>query len=202
MKNSDIVTLALRVESFYGKLDKKITDFRRKYGIHCIGECSRCCEYPRIKASPLEFIPLAKQLWDMDRAVDIYRAITPDQTICIFNRGEIINLSSGPCGIYEYRGLICRLFGYVSYQNKNNSASFFTCRTIYSTQKEKIMALSQDTLYQELPFYPDIVKQFNEINPSHAMQKTAINTAIKKAIEVVYEKGYRPVSRFTLRKCA
>ena len=110
---SDFETLCMSIERFFSLVDTRTNAFVKETGIRCPAGCGRCCRYPRIMVGVAEWIPLARHLWDTDRAERVYRTISTDMNICMFF-AETELPGGGHCSVYAHRGLLCRTFGFLS----------------------------------------------------------------------------------------
>ncbi|HBE03454.1 MAG: hypothetical protein A2096_10875 [Spirochaetes bacterium GWF1_41_5] len=173
-----MASICARVENFYSQLDMQISAFRSATGITCPQGCSICCAHD-VHCSILEFIPLAVNLWRNKQADTVYNSISGDNT-CIFYRP--LPGKSG-CGIYPWRGYICRIFGFYSVINKNHELEFCSCRIIKKNFAESI---SLRHLPESLPVIPDLTIEFNNIETGLGSRLFPVNQAIRQAIEKVY----------------
>lgn len=187
----NVVSLVARVQELYDEVDDQFSSFRQTTGIDCPIACGICCLYPRVMTGVLDFLPYAKKIWDEGSAFDVYRSIQPGQSICTLH-GRAEGRSRGMCTAYRYRGFICRTFGF-QLVRRNEGPKLATCPVIAETHAERITNLSADSLVRTLPFVEDLRKRFQNIDPVLAAEKVPVNKAIRRAIEVVFESGYRPV---------
>jgi hypothetical protein len=51
------------VENLFHQLEQESAQFKQESGIGCVAGCGKCCTYPDIEASPLEFLPWAFHLF-------------------------------------------------------------------------------------------------------------------------------------------
>lgn len=51
------------VEMLFYQLEQESAQFTKESGLGCVSGCGKCCTYPDIEASPLEFIPWAFHLF-------------------------------------------------------------------------------------------------------------------------------------------
>ncbi len=196
----NIAALVCRVRELYDDVDVRFSLFRRTTGIDCPSACGLCCMYPRVEATVLEFLPLAKKLWDNGSAFDVYRSIDPGETICVFH-GRAEGQTRGMCTEYAHRGFICRTFGY-QLVRRESGPKLGSCRILEQTHAERIAALTAADLIRFLPFVQDLREQLRRIAPALADEKMPVNKVIRRAIEVVFESGYRPVMGGGLKKAA
>ena len=51
------------VENLFYQLEQEIAEFEQVSGMYCVSGCGKCCTYPDVEASPLEFLPWAFHLF-------------------------------------------------------------------------------------------------------------------------------------------
>lgn len=199
-----IVRKVRAVERLYDRLGAEIADFQSQTGVHCIAGCGKCCTKPDIDASPLEFLPLAFHWFMNHQAEEMLDKLNSNQSpICtIYSPLSIENITNGSCGIYKYRGLICRLFGYGASRDKFGEYKLVTCRIIKEQQVANYEAAVQMLQRHEyVPVFADYYKKLMQIDFHLGNQILPINEAIKEALETVLSYyAYRPFPR--LRKAA
>ncbi|MFC0875559.1 hypothetical protein ACE01N_03145 [Saccharicrinis sp. FJH2] len=173
----------LAVRKVFAEADKVVVSYRKSSHIFCELNCYSCCTKPDIQATVLEFLPLAYDLYKKGEAETFYDELQNNgfNTICkllvpfAVNGGEIKG-----CSNYKYRGLICRMFGYSGFSNKNGEIQLSTCKIIKEGQGNKIAAA---------PVNPPVMSEFYyrlmDIDRSLCVPMLPINKAILKAIEVV-----------------
>ncbi|KOH42519.1 CxxCxxCC domain-containing protein [Sunxiuqinia dokdonensis] len=157
-------------------------EFRKASQMECPAGCSLCCLKKDIYASPLEFLPLAYHLHQTDKADAFYDELElrAENTICgIFTP---LSLDGWGCTEYEYRGLICRLFGHSTTSDKMHQKRMVTCKTLKETPAYQELKPAQ--LLQAPPFQ-DYYMQLAAIDFQLANESLPINQAIKRAIELV-----------------
>jgi uncharacterized protein len=173
------------VEGVFHDLDEAITGFQSWSSLHCKFGCGKCCFKADIEATALEFLPFAHHLYQTDQATDWLDKIeSSDQAIC-----HILNPTQagvGLCSEYQYRGLICRLFGYSARVNKYGKKELVTCQIIKTEQKESFEKTEQKiTEDMPVPVMSNYYMQLHAIDPELARDFYPINMAIKKALEIV-----------------
>src|SRR6185295_15429071 len=122
----------------YHKLEKETKQFQAETGLHCIAGCGRCCENPRIETTVAELMPLAFRLFQrgeesgwLDKA---NRSESKGQ--CIFYKPDPLIEGKGRCSVYQWRPLICRLFGFSAITDKKGRPSLVTCAVIKQSQMQ------------------------------------------------------------------
>lgn len=194
-----IVRKVRAVERLYERLDEEIKTFREASGIHCISGCGKCCTKPDIEASPLEFLPLAFQLFLQKKAEAFLEDLSSNKSpICmVYAPLSLADNAKGSCSTYAYRGLICRLFGYGASRDKLGELRLVTCKLIKEQQVssyEKAVSLLKD--HQYVPIFSDYYKNLMQIDFQLGNQILPINEAIREAIEaVLHHYAYRPFPR-------
>lgn len=173
------------VKKVYERLDNEIADFQKESGLFCINGCGECCKKPDIEATPLEFLPLALQLFDEDRAEKALEEISEKtDSLCYVFRPHVTSFG-GLCNEYPNRGLICRLFGYAARRNKEGGKELVTCKLIKEQQEENyqkaVIALKED---QKIPVFSEYYSRMAGVD-HNLMEFYPINEAMKKALETV-----------------
>ncbi|MDO7170610.1 YkgJ family cysteine cluster protein [Mariniflexile sp. AS56] len=186
-----------QVEHLFESLDGEISKFQTETHLHCIAGCGKCCTTPHIDASPLEFLPWAFHLFLNGEAENtLIELQNTTKTACfIYKPLAALNSTDGRCGNYQYRGLICRLFGYASSRDKYGQLRLATCSIIKENQsgayKDAEEAISKG-LY--VPIFTDYYMQLNQIDFYLGNTILPINEALKVAIEEVLNYYiYRPL---------
>ncbi|WP_308993394.1 YkgJ family cysteine cluster protein [Mariniflexile litorale] len=186
-----------QIEQLFERLDIEISKFQTETNLHCIAGCGKCCTKPDIDASPLEFLPYAFHLFlNGEAEKTLIELQNTTKTVChIYQPLSVLNSLDGRCGNYQYRGLICRLFGYASSRDKYGKLRLATCSIIKENQsknyEEAKEAISQG-LY--VPIFTDYYMQLNQIDFHLGNTILPINKALKVAIEEVLNYYiYRPL---------
>lgn len=156
--------------------------FQKASQLTCPSGCSLCCLKKDISASTLEFLPLAYHLYKTHQADAFYDRVeqTEEQSICsLFSP---IGINGGGCSEYEYRGLICRLFGYAATHDKQGQNRMVTCKTLKATEAFQLM---KPAILKLAPIFPDYYMKLAAIDWQLANEQLPINQAIKRALELV-----------------
>jgi Fe-S-cluster containining protein len=173
------------VKRVYARLDKEIATMQQSSGLHCLSGCGECCKKPDIECTPLEFLPLALELFDEGRAEQAWEELQSQQnSLCYVFRPHITNFG-GLCNAYPNRGLICRLFGFTARTNKEGQRELVTCKFI---KEEQAFAFAQVTeelkAGKKIPVMSEYYTRLTSIDPTLA-EFYPINQAIQKALEIV-----------------
>ncbi|AEH51054.1 YkgJ family cysteine cluster protein [Pseudothermotoga thermarum] len=173
---------AEQVMDLYKKFDKRIELIRPSLPA-CPYGCRDCCltDVENIEASILEFFPLVIK-WHKENVLvqkyEEYKAAT-ESSLCVFLQPDHTLLPQGGCTIYEFRPLVCRLFG-SSALLKKRQLDYLACK--------KLKSQSFDTAM--LPIANDFNDKLITIDPYLAVKKYPINEALKKALEYVLSYDY------------
>lgn len=182
------------VENLFSKLEQETAQFEQVSGLGCVSGCGKCCTYPDIEASPIEFLPWAFHLFlhgEAEKTI-IELSKTKSKTCLIYKPLSVIN--QGRCSNYKYRGLICRLFGFAANTDKYGNLRLATCKIIKEGQaanyKNTAEAITQG-LY--VPVFSEYYMQLNQIDFRLGNRILPINKALKMALEeVLHYYAYRP----------
>ena len=184
------------VEALFAGLDREIATFQSESGLGCKAGCGKCCTYPDIDASPLEFLPWAFYLFLSGKAETTLEELKlGNSSIChLYRPLSVLDSNSGRCGDYRYRGLICRLFGFGATRDKMGELRLATCKIIKENQVElyeNSKVAMKNGLY--VPIFTDYYMNLNQIDFRMGNSILPINKAMKAAIEEVLQYyAYRP----------
>lgn len=182
------------VEELFDQLEQEGTQFQKKSGLGCVAGCGKCCNYPDIEASPLEFLPWAFHLFlngEAEKTLDSLKNSV--FTSCsIYKPSSIID--KGSCGNYKYRGLICRLFGFAANTDKYGNLRLATCKIIKEGQTEKYNSTSEAIAKGlNVPIFTEYYMQLNQIDFRMGNIIVTVNKALEMALEEVLQYyAYRP----------
>lgn len=171
------------VERLFKQLEKEVAALQQATKLKCVAGCGQCCKTPNIVASPVEFLPLAYQLYKQGLALEWYQKLgNRDSPLCnAFQEFSIAG--AGRCSQYEHRGLICRLFGF-SAINKNGKYQLVSCKIL---KAESAFADVIDYLNQKknVPTISHYYLQLQNIDYQLGSLRLPINEAIREALKVV-----------------
>jgi len=169
-------------------MDSEINSFQSTSKLKCLPGCGRCCTHSQVDASPLEFLPWAYQLYVKGEAHEVLEALSEKTSnICHnYNPIGLLEEGKGSCGTYDFRGLICRLFGYGANSDKYGKLRLATCKIIKEDQAlafqnaEKLIANGLP-----IPVFAQYYMRLSQIDYQLGNTIVPINTALKIAIEEV-----------------
>jgi uncharacterized protein len=181
------------VLSIYKNLDQAIAYFQSATGLHCLSGCSTCCIDGDVEATVLEVLPLAREIYSRKEEDAILSAILERQkagdSLCVLLKNASTEGDSGSCGYYEFRPLVCRLFGFASRRSKSENIELMTCRIKKERFPEDVRkaeaALSRGL---SLPIYQDAFMKISSMKPGTGTRRLPINDALREAIESLYWK--------------
>jgi uncharacterized protein len=172
------------VERLFVQVDKATSSFTNQSGIKCPSGCTKCCHGKNVSAAPLEFLPYAYHLYQQGTLEDRFWELkTSSPEACFLVEGQKEELN-GRCTVYQYRGLICRLFGSAAMIIKEEKKSFSGC----SILKEQSLTLPAFEVAVQIaaPVYSDFYMQLRNIDNTYGSMMIPINMAILKSMEIVY----------------
>ncbi len=178
-----------QVLNIYRDVDKETLRFARLTHISCPPLCGLCCQSPKVEASVLEMLPLAVKLWSERKGMIYLENIEKGylKKRCFFFTPDPQRILQGRCGIYQWRPLICRLFGFSVNKNKYGLYAYSGCRTINQALAEErpdLKKLTQSKI--RFTTMADFTMRLSGISTSsYDIKPLAINTAIKFALEKV-----------------
>jgi len=182
------------VEDLFSQLEKENAEFQKVSGIGCAAGCGKCCTYPTIEASPLEFLPWAFHLFLNGEAENTRIQIKEANSSICFIYKPLSFLGKGSCSDYKYRGLICRLFGFAANTDKYGKLRLATCKIIKEGQSDNYNSASEAiTKGLYVPVFTEYYMQLNQIDFQLGNSILPINGALVRALEeVLHYYAYRP----------
>jgi uncharacterized protein len=192
-----IVDRVILVEALFAQLEVEIAHFRESSTLGCVAGCGKCCTNPEIDASPLEFLPWAFHLFLNGNAENVLLDLkSSSKSRCyIYNPLSLLDSNKGNCSAYQYRGLICRLFGFGANKDKYGQYRMSTCKIIKDNQKEAFEKTSR-AINEGLaiPVFTDYYMNLSQIDFKLGNLILPINQALVFAIEeVLHYYAYRPM---------
>jgi hypothetical protein len=190
------------VESLFSKLELETAQFEQASGLSCASGCGKCCTYPNVEASPLEFLPWAFDLFLNGEAEKTIIQLNKTQSATCLIYKPLSIIDQGRCSNYRYRGLICRLFGFAANTDKYGNLRLATCKIIKDGQADNYKSTAEAMikgLY--VPVFTEYYMQLNQIDFNLGNIILPINKALKMAIEEVLQYyAYRPLPNLS-KKC-
>lgn len=176
------------VEEIFQELEQESKQFHAEAGMGCLSGCGFCCANPEVPASPLEFLPLAFDLYEKGLADEIANQLVSqeDPGICVVYRSNPADVTKGFCGNYAKRGLICRLFGASARKNnKTGLKELITCKILKAEKKGAFEHTSERiNSDMEIPLAPAYYTRIKDIDEALTNQYP-VNQAILMALELV-----------------
>lgn len=175
------------VRKLFQELEEESRQFHAESGMSCISGCGFCCANPEVPASPLEFLPLAFDLFDKGLAEEIANQLAMQDQLgnCIVYRSQKEDVTKGFCGNYANRGLICRLFGSSARKTKYGQKELITCKILKAEKKEAYtLTSSRINMGMEIPMATAMYTRLADVDEYLANQYP-VNQAILMALELV-----------------
>jgi len=177
-----------KVLLLYKQLDNGLQKFARHSRMSCLPGCGKCCENPDVEASVLEMLPLALDLWQKNTAQQWWDRIENAQgkEQCVFYEPHSSGAGKGRCGIYPFRPLICRLYGYSAKRGRDNRLALFSCLLIREDQPTQFQqAQKKINAGLKVPCISDATMKASALDPELGTKQYPINKAVQLAIEKV-----------------
>ena len=189
----NLLEKSLAIEAIFQELEEESKQFHREAGMGCVSGCGFCCSNPEVPATPLEFLPLAFDLYEKGLADELAIQLSDrkDSGICVVYRSQSEDASKGFCGNYSKRGLICRLFGASARKNnKTGLKELITCKILKAEKKEQFMACSERiNTDMQIPLAPAYYTRIKDVDEA-LTQQYPVNKAILLALELVLRYNY------------
>ena len=175
------------VKEVFRELEEESRQFHAEAGMGCISGCGFCCANPEVPASPLEFLPLAFDLYEKGIAEEVANQLSLEDQPgnCIVYRSQKEDVTKGFCGNYMNRGLICRLFGASARKTKYGQKDLITCKILKEQKSEAFSkAISRINSDMEIPMATAYYTRLKDVDESLTHQYP-VNQAILMALELV-----------------
>lgn len=180
--------LVREIEGLFSLADRQAEQFRTNSALRCIEGCGRCCENPRIETTVTELLPLALELWKTKTADHWLAQVesSHDAGRCVFFQPDPVGTGKGRCGVYPFRPLVCRLYGFSANADKFNRLRLITCSIIKASQPKE-MAQAQKLINQKthVPKMTDFAMRVSQLDPVRGGRRIPINAAIRSAVECI-----------------
>lgn len=183
----NLVEKSEAVKGVFQELEEESRRFHAEAGMGCVSGCGFCCANPQVPATPLEFLPLAFDLYAKGLAEEIANelSLADEPGNCIVYRSSKDDVTKGFCGDYASRGLICRLFGASARKNKHGLKDLITCKILKADRPEVYQtAAARINADLEIPMATAYYTRLKDVDESLTNQYP-INQAILMALEMV-----------------
>ncbi len=179
------------VIEIYRDLDRKTACLQLATGLCCPPECGVCCKNLEVEATVLEALPAAEEIYRRREEEAVLCAIEKAEkrgdSVCVLYQPDPDIPRNGRCRYYEFRPLLCRLFGFASRRNKFGDIELCTCKIIKESNPEAVqraeMAVSQGF---GGPDYHDAFMRVGSVDPGKGYRRLSINLAFKGALQYLY----------------
>lgn len=202
----DLSDLSSHVMQVFREAGRAVAGFQLATGLRCVPGCGVCCESRHVEATVVEALPLAEELYRGGKEATVLDAIDGKELrgdpVCVLYRPDSGTPGHGCCAYYEFRFLVCRLFGFSARRGKLGRLEFSTCKIIKEhcpdavTIADRCMSagppLSQ---VAHIPVYQDMFMRVAGIDPGRGFRRYPVNQAIKNALELFYWKRTRPLRK-------
>lgn len=190
-----------KVERVFRQLDKETEKFAKESKLKCLTNCNLCCLKKDLEANVLEFLPLAYYLVSNNLHESALELLETQPEYCISLAKNQEPGKTAGCSMYQYRGLICRLFGFSGIRDKSEKLAIYTCSSM-KTEHQETYKLASERINSgmKIPLVTDYYYKIYFIDPNLANDYNPINVSIRKAIEkVAYHFENKPQKKEILK---
>ena len=178
---------SLATEAVFKELEADTRQFVAESGLGCVSGCGFCCANPKVPASPLEFLPLAFDLYEKGLAETTLVLVEniEEGASCVMYRPQSEDGKMGFCGNHSKRGMICRLFAASARKTKYGKKDLIICKVLKEQKAEEYQNTIQRINHDmDIPLATAFYSRLEEIDQSLCQQFT-INQAITFSLELV-----------------
>ena len=177
-----------QVFDLFLKVDEDSKRFKKMTGIYCPDMCGICCIEADVETTVIEMMPLAVELWENGEAEQWMEAIDKEERsgMCVFFKRDPAVLENGRCAVYEFRPLICRLFGFFTVKDKNGDYVYGGCKEIkkkYPKNYQKAIKLIAEGFHSLN--VTDYSIRISSIGTELSREMFPINISAKRALEKI-----------------
>ena len=188
--------LLRRIYDIYRECDRCVLSFQMATGIRCPDGCCICCQSWAVEATILECLPLANEIYNQGKEETILSSIDErtergDLKCILFVPHQDLS-EYGRCAFYDYRPLVCRLFGFAVRRNKFGENELCLCRVVKTAEPEKSIFAENNTCLTFVPIFHDAFMRIASLHPGLGPRLLPINRALKQSLEYLYWKRPRP----------
>jgi Fe-S-cluster containining protein len=188
--------LSLKVLSIYQEIDQHTARLGLAFGLRCPSLCGACCDSPRVEATVLETLPLAEEIYRRKEEEALLVALekkrNQDDFKCVLYLPNPGFPGTGRCSYYEFRPLVCRLFGFAFRRNRLGNLEFSACKVMKERPPEAVHRFENgisETLVT--PVYQESFMRIASLDPGIGYRCLPINRALREALERLYWKTGR-----------
>lgn len=186
----DLLSKVLRI---YHEIDQKTARLQSAFGLRCPSLCGACCDNPKVEATVLEALPLAEEIYQRKEQEAVLVALEERRNQadfrCVLYRANPGVPGTGRCSYYEFRPLVCLLFGFACRRNKFGNLELSTCRIIKQRTPEAVLrAEAGISEGLDVPVYQDSFMRIASMDLGIGYRRLPINLALKEALERLYWK--------------
>jgi len=184
----------------YREMDALSSRFQNAIGLRCLPACGICCESEEVEATVVEVIPLGWQILLRGEEERYLSAIEESERLgterCVIYDPAQSRETGGCCSLYEFRPLVCRLFGFAARREKKGGLEFAACKWIKDATPEVLIRARMGVESGlPVPIYQDAFMRVASVNPALGFRRLPINRAIKEALGYLYWKRPADVAK-------
>ena len=197
MADSYLTDLITKILDIYRNIDRQTASFQMATGLCCPSRCGACCESARVESTVLECLPLANEILRRGEEDlffgEIQEKINRGDKRCVVFSPDEKTPGDGNCSRYDFRALVCRLFGFAARKNKFGEAEPSWCRVIKEKNPEILKKLEGEGSYLvSAPIYQDSFMRIASLHPGLGYRLLPINVALRDALDYL---GFRRPGR-------
>ena len=171
----------------YAGLDLATTELSNASGLACPPRCGRCCAHPEVSASVVEMLPMALEMQRRGE-LEVWRRTLAERAHdarCAVYRPDPGEEGLGRCGLYAWRPIVCRAFGFMARRDKHGHPELSAC-PVHRESAPEALERARDLVAAGFPApnAADTARRVALLSPQEAVL-LPINQALARALESV-----------------
>lgn len=174
------------VLAHFERLDRGTAAVALATGLACPPGCGRCCTTPDVLVAEIELVPMAEEILRRgeERAWRERLVARGEDRRCPVYEPSPEDPMQGRCGLYAWRPLVCRLFGFSARRDKRGQAELAACKVHVELTPERVAgARAAIAAGLAVPMLGDEATALRGLDPSAAPELQPIGSTLLRLLE-------------------
>jgi Fe-S-cluster containining protein len=179
-------SLARTLLQEYQRIEQETARLATATGLACPSGCGRCCHGVEVLAAEVEMLPMAGEILARGEAEGWLARLAgdPPRTLCPVYEPEAGAPQRGRCGLYAWRPLVCRLFGFSARTDKHGRPELVHCR-VHEEETPAVVARARAAVAagEPAPRLHEESTGLRALDPSASGELLPVGLALRRALE-------------------